>query len=278
MENFLPSESTHTTSLAPDATHLFLADAHLGASTDKANNSGLEENLINLVEYCRKWGYYLHVLGDLFDYWMEYPDRTPPVGHRLRNAFKEYHQNVGATLYVTGNHDNWDWYHFKSLGFDVEHECRLLKLGGLHLLALHGDGLQDKRWNLPRPLLHRMLRNHYFIKFYQKVLPPKAGWHLMRLFSGTSRWGELHSMEKKQHKLNEWAEHNLNKHDLDGILFGHDHKPRKLRFNGNFLLNPGSFQLFHTLGMYTSGQFKIVTWSETEGLSDYTKKYYLNRS
>ena len=278
MANHLYSNHTYTTSLAPEAIHLFLADAHLGASSDEATNSKLEQNLIDLVEYCGKRDYHLHVLGDLFDYWMEYPDRTPPVGRRLRSAFREYHQSVGTTLYVTGNHDNWDWHHFQSLGFDVEHECRLLKLGNLQLLALHGDGLRDKKWNLPRPLLHRILRNPYFIKFYQKIFPPKAGWQFMRLFSGTSRWGELHSMEKKQRKLNEWAEQTMTEHSLDGVLFGHDHKPRKLGFKDTILLNPGSFQMFHTLGMYTSGHFKIVTWNKTEGLSDYTKKYYLNRS
>lgn len=271
-------DKTKTTRLSANSTHLFIADAHLGAYTSNEKNKQLEESLISLVEYCRKMGYYLHILGDLFDYWMEYPGRIPSIGTRLREVLKKYHQQLGPTLYITGNHDNWDWQHFRNLGFDVEHEYRLLEFDNIKLLALHGDGLHDKRFKLPRPLLHRLLRNRYFINFFQTIFPPKTGWTIMKLFSRSSRWGEIYSMERKQHKLNEWAKQCLLNNSINGIIFGHDHKPRKYKFGESFFINPGSYELFNSLVMYTSSQFKIVNWIETEGLSETTKKYYINQS
>lgn len=59
--------------------YLFLSDAHLGGFS-KEKNRKIEEDLIELVDYCLEQQIQIAVLGDLFDYWMEYPGSIPALG------------------------------------------------------------------------------------------------------------------------------------------------------------------------------------------------------
>ncbi|HBQ60690.1 MAG TPA: UDP-2,3-diacylglucosamine diphosphatase, partial [Balneolaceae bacterium] len=54
--------------------HIFLSDVHLGAFSAKTNKQ-IEEDLLALIEYCKQRHIELHILGDLFDYWMEFPEK-----------------------------------------------------------------------------------------------------------------------------------------------------------------------------------------------------------
>ena len=51
---------------------IFISDVHLGAF-DKAKEAEVENDLITLINYCCAHKIKIYILGDLFDYWMEYP-------------------------------------------------------------------------------------------------------------------------------------------------------------------------------------------------------------
>ncbi len=242
--------------------HIFISDVHLGAFDDQ-HNERLEEELMRLVSYCEENGLRITLLGDFFDYWMEYGDEPPPVGKKILQHFREFHERTGShTLFVTGNHDNWTNGYLPSLGFDMEHEYRIIQVGARSCMVLHGDGLTAPEMKLPRPLVHRFLRNSYFTLIYRAILPRRLGWHLMKTFSGMSRWKQNpERMTENRNKLDRWAANRVTSDpDIHAIIYGHHHSARLEKHNGNISMNCGFFGRDRIAGLHTNGKFKLVKW------------------
>lgn len=235
--------------------HIFISDVHLGAFDDQKNRA-IENDLIALVDFCEKNSIQITILGDLFDYWMEYPDSHPGIGERILERFRAYNQSVQNILFITGNHDNWTSGFFKEIGFDIEPEFRILELEGKKLFLLHGDGLSEQQYGLPRPFLHRILRHPLFIKFYQFAFPSHYGIQLMKSFSDLSRKREHFDINR----LSTWAKKTLGHYSFDYIISGHDHFQRKETFSGGIYINSGSFFEERNVVFYTNNQFHLVTW------------------
>ncbi|MDX1642152.1 MAG: UDP-2,3-diacylglucosamine diphosphatase [Balneolaceae bacterium] len=238
--------------------HIFLSDVHLGGFSSKKNKR-LENELIRLVDYCESNKIQIHILGDLFDYWMEFPNYIPELGRAILDRFEKYNSAMSnETIYLTGNHDYWTVSHFEERGFKVEHEFVEMELDQKKVFLCHGDGLKEKKFQLPRPLLHRFIRNPKFITFYKTVLTGKVGVGFMKNFSAFTRDEEDTDTER----LNNWAKYMLKTFPYDVIISGHDHIPRKETFPGGSYLNSGSFHKHRSLIKYTKGVFKLVNWSE----------------
>ncbi len=237
--------------------HLFVSDVHLGAFPS-VKEKEVENQLIFLINYAIEKNAYLYILGDLFDYWMEYPDKNfvPDIGKNVLDKFEEYNNQVRPAIYVTGNHDNWTFGHFKNRGFDVEPTYRIIKVGETNVLIMHGDGLVGERDDIFRPLFHKILRHSLFTKFYQKLLPPKLGLSIMKGFSNLTR--------KRNHDnpkpLTDNARKILSSNKIDLVISGHDHLPRVETFSDGMYINLGTFFKHKTLARYTENEFNLVSW------------------
>jgi UDP-2,3-diacylglucosamine hydrolase len=239
--------------------HIFLSDVHLGAFRPE-KNSHLEHDLIRLIDYCTVHGIHIHVLGDLFDYWMEYPCYTPPLGKKLLGRFEEYNRSVAQATYITGNHDFWTLRHFSERGFRVEHESRELSIAKKELLLLHGDGLSDPEMGLPRPFLHRFLRNKTFTTLYRRVFSGETGNHLMKQFSEFTRdENDLHPA-----RLSGWAKNLFKKKHYHYLIAGHDHVPRMETFSHGTYINTGAFYRSKTAALYNNERVQLVIWNGKE--------------
>ncbi|NGP76714.1 hypothetical protein G3570_08720 [Balneolaceae bacterium YR4-1] len=237
---------------------LFVSDAHLGGF-DKTLNRKIELELIHLIDFCENNDFDMYILGDLFDYWMEYPNHRPELGEELLERFEKYNRNTGSTLYITGNHDNWTNGYFKTVGFKIEKNHHFVNLDGKKAMLLHGDGLDDPSFNLPRPLFHRILRNPNFVKLYQSVLSPDTGLDIMMKFSRLARSREVTEAEKN---LNNWARKQLESSDTDFILCGHDHSPRRLNFDFGTFINLGTFYQHKSVAVYNNSELTLVSWND----------------
>ncbi len=241
----------------PQMRQLFLSDAHLGALPQYLNNQ-LENRVIRIIDYCESNQIRIHILGDLLDYWMEYPDYIPSLGKKVLNRFSDFHKKILPGYYITGNHDNWTYGYFDEIGFQVEHEFAEMVINEKKILILHGDGLKDPDMKLPRPFLHQVLRNPLFISFYQTVFGGESGNHLMKTFSEYTR---SHS-DLQTEKLSKWAQQLLYERSFDYILAGHDHVPRVETNSAGTYINTGAFYLHGTAVMYNNGEFELVIWND----------------
>ncbi|MAL16250.1 MAG: hypothetical protein CL670_11275 [Balneola sp.] len=240
--------------------YLFLSDVHLGAFSSETNRQ-IEEDLIALIQHCIDEEIKIHVLGDLFDYWMEYPEKgfVPDLGKRVLDAFERYNEAIEPALYITGNHDNWTFGHFKERGFEMEPNFRLLEIEDKRLLLMHGDGVAANKIDFPRAAFHQLLRDPRFVSTYQKILPPKAGLATMKMFSSLTRRRNYVNPEP----LNRQAKKIFQRHNLDYILSGHDHVPRVETFPRGSYINLGTFFNHRTLALYNKDGMKLVKWKAT---------------
>lgn len=234
---------------------LFLSDVHLGALSE-AENSILEEEIIQIINFCESNNYRIHILGDLFDYWMEFPKYIPPLGKNLLNRFAEHHKSNTGGLFITGNHDFWTKGYFRKCGFDVEYEYRLLHENNTFFFLTHGDGLSDTNYHLERPLLHKILRNDKFVELFQTIFSGATGNHVMKSFSELTRDNRKLNTER----LTKWAKNTLDNHPFDYIITGHDHVPRKETFSTGSYINTGAYYLHKSAAVYNNGEVNLVTW------------------
>lgn len=239
--------------------HLFLSDVHIGAFEEDAD-SMIRRDLISLVEYCAIHKIQIHILGDLFDYWMEYPEWHPSLGSNVLEVMEAYNKKVAPINFIMGNHDNWTKGHFEKLGFNVSHEFFEITLGDKRVFLHHGDGLKDPAYHLSRPPFHRILRNKIFVKLYQSLLPPKTGLRLMKAFSDSSKRGDYCDPSI----LDNWSENFLKTTNYDVVISGHDHKPRVLNFKDSTYINLGTFFDHRTVSLYNNGSLELVVWDAAE--------------
>lgn len=239
--------------------HLFLSDVHIGAFEEDLDRA-VRHDLIALIEHCAALKIQIHILGDLFDYWMEYPTWRPGFGSDVLKAFKSYVDRVGPVNYVTGNHDNWTNGYFDKIGFNVTNEFIDLTLHRKRFFLHHGDGLNDPVYDLPRPVMHRLLRNKIFVKLYQSILSPRIGMRLMKAFSDFSKRRAYCDPSV----LDNWAENFLMTTDYDFVISGHDHQPRVLNFYHGTYINLGTFFDDRTVAFYNNGALELVVWDAAQ--------------
>lgn len=237
--------------------HVFISDVHLGAFSAKTNQQ-IEQDLIALIDHCIKEHIEMHILGDLFDYWMEYPEKgfVPALGKNVLDAFECYNKEVTPALFITGNHDNWTFGHFKERGFEIESNFRLKEIGKKRFLLMHGDGVAATKIDFPRAAFHRFLRNPKFIETYQKILPPEQGLAAMKMFSSLTRRRNNQNPEP----LNRQAKKIFKKHKLDYIITGHDHVPREETFTHGYYINLGTFFNHRSMALYNKNGLQLVNW------------------
>ncbi|MEX2456769.1 MAG: UDP-2,3-diacylglucosamine diphosphatase [Balneolaceae bacterium] len=238
--------------------HLFISDVHLGAFESPVNQK-IEDDLCGLIDHCKSENIQIHLLGDLFDYWMEYPNMHPLIGETVLSAFASYNKTVAPITYITGNHDNWTFGYFEELGFKVEPDFNKITIDDKNFFLHHGDGMSHKNAGLLRPFFHRILRNKYFINLYQFLFPPKMGLKIMKWFSNVNRKRPIEDPEP----LNVWSENFLEHHPIDFLICGHDHIPRIETFSFGTYINLGTFFQHRTVALYTNSQCKLVSWDGT---------------
>lgn len=239
--------------------HLFLSDVHIGAFEEDVDRI-IQRDLISLIDYCSNRNIQIHILGDLFDYWMEYPKWHPKFGSDVLRSLQQHAKKVTPVNFIMGNHDNWTKGHFEELGFNVTNEFFDITLNNKRFFLHHGDGLNDPEYKLPRPAMHRLLRNKMFVKLYQSVLPPKTGLRLMKAFSDFSKRRAYCDPSV----LDNWSEEFLRITDYDVVISGHDHQPRVLDFDGGTYINLGTFFDDRTVSLYNNGVVELVVWNAAQ--------------
>jgi len=249
--------------------HLFLSDVHIGAFEEDVDRI-IRRDLISLIEYCALQNIQIHILGDLFDYWMEYPEWHPSLGSNVLKEMEVYAKKVAPINFITGNHDNWTKGYFEDLGFNVTYEFFEITLDGKRVFLHHGDGLKDPAYHLPRPPFHRLLRNKMFVKLYQSLLTPKNGLRVMKAFSDYSKRRSYCDPSI----LNKWSENFLNTTNYDVVISGHDHHPRILNFENGTYINLGTFFDHRTISLYNNGSLELVVWDAASNtLLPYEHRY-----
>ena len=206
---------------APSGRYYFVADLHLGPDSDPG---GVRERAFaSWLRELPSDAKGLFLLGDIFDFWVDYHDVVPRGCVRVLSALAEVAARTDVWFF-RGNHDWWVTDYFeKELGVHIVQEpYRIFDLDGKRVLIGHGDtlGAHDAK----SKLIFHVFRNKACIALL-KALPPRCVFSFARAWAARSRkkHGGPPVFRGKESPLYSFADAYGRDHDVDLYLFGHWH-------------------------------------------------------
>lgn len=201
-----------------------VADAHLGGPG--GDGEPLIRQLDELVEGgCR----HLLFMGDLFHVWVGDRRYETPEIERVVAALRGWRRRGVRIDYVEGNRDFFlDGSEYED-AFDLVATEIPFESGGCRLLAVHGDGLNERDW---RYRFWRWLSKSLVSRFFVRRLPGSLA---RRLVHGTeerlAKSNFKHKNRIPEEVICSYAERRLAE-GYDVLLLGHFHEPRRWQVQG----------------------------------------------
>lgn len=206
---------------------LFLADAHL-----KSNLQEEYKDLVSffqLVENKTNEVMAIFILGDLFDFFIAFPEVVFYEHMEILSIMKRIADKGVKIFYFEGNHD----FFLKKLNFlgypiEIIQKDMSINLKGKYLIS-HGDLLN------PKDYMHRILsvlvRNPitYLLAY---ILPPYIVYHFAHWFSKFSR-EKISGKQKLDEKIFDTIADSLLKRGFNGAILGHFHINKSITIDGS---------------------------------------------
>ena len=162
----------------------FISDIHLKLSLDN-NEKKRRNKLYRLFDQIMETGGSCFFMGDLFDFYFEYPDLIPKSYFDFFEKTKVLKEN-GITLYfLAGNHDYWVGDHITNDIMDeVYLDDKQIEINGKKFFLTHGDGLLS--WDHGYRLLKKVIRSKAFIWLFH-WLHPTIGYRIAGMISRSGK-------------------------------------------------------------------------------------------
>jgi UDP-2,3-diacylglucosamine hydrolase len=235
--------------LQPGKKAYFVSDFHLG-SPNWAASREREDKIVRWLDSIASDCQYLFLLGDLFDFWFEYPHVVPKGFVRFQGKLAQL-ADAGVHIHIfPGNHDMWMFDYFEQeIGAKLHRSPITLQLAGYKLLVGHGDGLGpgDNTYKFLKKVFANPLCQWAF-----KWLHPNVGMWIASKWSSHSR---LANHKDEVFKGNDewlWAfcQEMEKLHHHDYYIFGHRHL--------HLDLEVGQTSRYINLGEWYSGSYYVA--------------------
>ena len=244
--------------LNPGQKVFFASDAHLG-EPDYTTTRDRERKLIAWIDRHQSQAAAFFFLGDVFDFWFEYPHVVPKGFTRLFGKLAHLTDSGIPVYFFTGNHDLWLFdYLTTELSIPVFQKPQSLKINQHTFHIGHGDGLG------PGEPGYKILKAFFTNRLYQwlfKWLHPNVGFAIANFWSRSSR--SRHGVaqpfvEKDQEWIYQYCKkvHANTPHDF--YIFGHRHLALELEIEpGSMYFNIGEWISKCTYGVYDGASFRL---------------------
>lgn len=234
-------------------TVFFISDAHFGIPVQGGEYR--EEHFADLLENAPKNLSDLYIIGDLFDFWVEYRYTIRSDYFSVLFSLKKLVQRGVKVHYLAGNHDFALGSFLKEIiGIDIYHNSLEIEIQGKRVYLFHGDGLIKK--DMGYRILKKVLRNPFNQRLY-KLLHPDWGVTIGSFFSGSSRkylrkfLSESIIREYRNHALKQLEAGN------DIVIYGHTHRAELCHFDSGIYLNTGSWLINYNYASMTDGEVSL---------------------
>lgn len=199
-------------------TALFVADSHFHLQSDESEQLRVDA-FVSFLEIAKQADH-LFLLGDIFDFWFDYPH------FRLRGYDKvllglDEVRDAGVRMhFVGGNHDIWATGYFRQrYGCEKTPDFSIVPLGDQRIRIGHGDGLLGYDWAYDN--FRRIVRTRAGI-LLAKSLHPEILYAFSAWLSGKSRAATREETIEIEQKARTWLDANASA-DWDLMIIGHVH-------------------------------------------------------
>lgn len=204
----------------------FASDNHLGAPTQEASLPR-EKKFVAWLDEIKEDAAVIFLLGDLFDFWMDYKYVVPKGFTRTLGKLAEISDSGIPIHYFVGNHDLWmNGYFEEELNIPVYHKPKEFTFNGKTFFLGHGDGLGPGDKGFKR--MKKVFTNR-FCKWLFRWLHPDLGVKLAqhlsvknRLISGDE---DKTFLDENEEWLILYCKRKLEQKHRDFFVFGHRHLP-----------------------------------------------------
>lgn len=237
----------------------FISDAHLGSTAPDAEER--EARVIAFLESIAHKARHLFIVGDFFDFWIEYTHAIRPDYFHVLYELKRLNKQGVEIHYLAGNHDfALGSFLTETIGISVHPTgCQSIRLQGKNIYISHGDGLMPSDHGYR--ILKKILRNPLCQKIY-KMLHPNWGIPLAEVFSRTSRDQiSFRSRESERNAYRQVAK-NMLESGPDIVIFGHTHYPEMCSWNGKIYCNTGDWIQHFTYAVMENGEICLKEFRE----------------
>jgi UDP-2,3-diacylglucosamine hydrolase len=230
-----------------------VSDAHIGAPFQDALL--WEREFIAFIDAIPDNVAALYILGDLFDFWIEYGSIIRADYFNVLHALRKLIERGIAVHYFAGNHDfAFGPFITETLGMIMHPGHVVAEIQARRIHLYHGDGLI--RRDIAYRTMKRVLRNSLAQALY-KLLPVKVGISLAAFCSISSRKARECYMSEKI--VDEYRQHALSylKNGSDIVFFGHSHHAELLRWGEKIYCNTGAWMRHYNYATLTGGEVRL---------------------
>lgn len=234
-------------------TVFFISDAHFGIPVE--GGEGREKHFEDLLNNAAQNLTDLYIIGDLFDFWIEYRYVIRSDYFQVLCCLKRLVDRGVKIHYLAGNHDfALGSFLEENIGINIYHNSLEVQIQGKKVYLFHGDGLIKRDFGYR--ILKKILRNPLNLRLY-KLLHPDWGITIGSFCSGSSRKYLRKTLSESI--IKEYREHAKKCLDAgnDLVVFGHTHHAELCRFDSGIYLNTGSWLINYNYASMTDGEVSL---------------------
>ncbi len=253
----ISSESPLTDTSTHELPVYFIADSHLGVESLR-EETAKKDDLLALLEWLRGRASRVYLVGDIFDFWFEYPYPVRPRYEDVLSTLAGLSAAGTRVDFLGGNHDYWAGRRFAALTGACVHRSPIERIHfDRRIYVAHGDGLPRGDWGYRA--LKAVLRNPVAIGAFS-LIPPRAGAALARWASGLSVITE-DRVERAIPPMLEFMQAKLEE-GFDAVVVGHVHRQMIRRWNSGTGVVVGDWMSARSVVELGSDGFRALAWSE----------------
>jgi UDP-2,3-diacylglucosamine hydrolase len=244
------------------STAYFVSDAHLGIAVPGFDKR--EPDLLAFLRSIAGQASHLYIMGDLFDFWIEYKRLIRSDYFETIHVLRELTAGGTEIHYMAGNHDfALGPFLPEKVGITTHANHWETQLQGKRLHLFHGDGILKA--DVGYRFMRGILRNPFNQRLY-KMLHPTIGIGLATRLSGASRHflSPLHN----DARLVEYRLAALSYLDkgCDVVVFGHTHRAELRLGDGKTYCNTGEWIRRYNYAAMRDGVMTL--WQHIPGGAD----------
>ncbi len=237
----------------------FSSDNHLGAPTAEQSYPR-EKKFVAWLDEVKKDAAVIFLLGDLFDFWIDYKTVVPKGFTRTLGKLAEISDSGIPIYYFVGNHDLWmNGYFEEELNIPVFHKPEIFQLNNTSFFIGHGDGLGpgDKGYKRMKKVFTNSIAQ-WFFRWLHPDLGVKLGQYLSvknKMISGDD---DVKFLGEENEWLVQYAKRKLEIQHYDYFVFGHRHLPLEIDLNEKSrYTNLGDWITYFTYGVFDGEKLEL---------------------